>query len=100
MEALKGPRVQQAGRRTKQMASAVQFERAQTSAGTAADEQLCTIEEIAELLNVPVSWVYGRTRSRTVDRLPGFRLGKYWRFRKSDVLAWLETQCVGVRRHA
>lgn len=53
---------------------------------------LLTVEEVAELLHVPLSWVYERTRKRGVDRIPGFRLGKYWRFREADVLAWLERQ--------
>ena len=56
---------------------------------------LLTVKEVAELLQVPVSWVYERTRKRSLDRIPGFRLGKYWRFRESDVLAWLERQRSG-----
>ncbi len=52
--------------------------------------RLLTIKQVAEFLQVPRSWVYGRTRARDHDRLPGMRLGKYWRFRESDVLAWLE----------
>jgi len=55
-------------------------------------ERLLTVEDIAELLRVPVSWIYERTRQRSSNRLPGFRLGKYWRFRASDIQAWLETQ--------
>src|SRR5579864_1687059 len=43
----------------------------------------------------PFSWVYGKTRRRSFDRIPGFRLGKYWRFREADVLAWIERQRVG-----
>jgi excisionase family DNA binding protein len=53
---------------------------------------LLSVEEVAELLQVPVSWVYDRTRSRGVNRIPGFRLGKYWRFEEGEVLAWLERQ--------
>ncbi len=53
---------------------------------------LLTVEEVAELLKVPVSWVYERTRLRSANRIPGFRLGKYWRFRELDVQAWLERQ--------
>lgn len=56
---------------------------------------LLTVEEAAALLRVPVSWVYERTRRRTMDRLPGIRLGKYWRFRECDLLAWIERQRVG-----
>ena len=62
--------------------------------------QLLTVEEVAELLKVPVSWVYERTRTRASDRIPGFRLGKYWRFRESDVLAWIERQRVEGRANA
>jgi predicted DNA-binding transcriptional regulator AlpA len=38
---------------------------------------LLTVEEVAALLQVPRSWVYDRTRKRGVERIPGFRLGKY-----------------------
>jgi excisionase family DNA binding protein len=50
---------------------------------------LLTVKDVAEMLRVPVSWVYDRTRKRSLDRLPGIRLGKYWRFRHDDVVAWL-----------
>jgi len=61
---------------------------------------LLTVEEVAEMLRVPVSWVYERTRKRGVCRIPGFRLGKYWRFREADVLAWIDKQRVGGRADA
>jgi excisionase family DNA binding protein len=51
--------------------------------------RLLTIHEVAELLQVPVSWVYQHTRRRCTDRIPAFRLGKYWRFTERDVIAWL-----------
>jgi excisionase family DNA binding protein len=57
--------------------------------------ELMTVQQVAELLQVPVSWVYGHTRQRFVDRLPGYRLGKYWRFDKEEVLAWLAQQREG-----
>jgi excisionase family DNA binding protein len=53
---------------------------------------LLTIKEVAELLRVPVSWVYGRTRNRGLGRMPGYRLGKYWRFSEAEVLAWVKSQ--------
>jgi excisionase family DNA binding protein len=56
------------------------------------DGRLLTVEQVADLLQVPPSWVYGRTRSRAADRIPGFRLGKYWHFREADVQNWLEAQ--------
>jgi excisionase family DNA binding protein len=45
--------------------------------------------EIAQLLHVPISWVYERTRRRGVERMPHFKLGKYLRFSKEEVLEWL-----------
>ena len=56
---------------------------------------LLTVEEVATLLRVPLSWVYDRTRKRGAERIPGFRLGKYWRFREADVLGWIERQRAG-----
>jgi excisionase family DNA binding protein len=53
---------------------------------------LLTVHQVAEMLQVPVSWVYGRMRKRYLQRLPGYRLGKYWRFRRNEVLAWVESQ--------
>ncbi len=55
-------------------------------------DRLLTVREVAELLKVPTSWVYGHTRRRTPDRLPHLRLGKYLRFRESDLLDWLNHQ--------
>jgi excisionase family DNA binding protein len=54
--------------------------------------RLLTVEEVASLLHVPVSWVYGRMRKRSLERLPGYRLGKYWRFRENEIHAWVEDQ--------
>jgi excisionase family DNA binding protein len=56
------------------------------------DNRLLTVREVAELLRVPVSWVYGRTRKRSLERLPGYRLGKYWRFREEEIHTWLRRQ--------
>ena len=54
--------------------------------------ELMTVQQVAELLQVPVSWVYGRLRKRSLEKLPGYRLGKYWRFDKEEVIAWLAQQ--------
>ena len=56
--------------------------------GEKRDERLfLTVHEVAELLQVPVSWVYGRLRKRSTEQLPGYRVGKYWRFRQEEILA-------------
>jgi excisionase family DNA binding protein len=53
------------------------------------EDTLLTVHEVAQILKVPPTWVYQHTRERSKDRIPGFRLGKYWRFAEGDVLAWL-----------
>jgi excisionase family DNA binding protein len=57
---------------------------------------LLTPEEVAERLAVSVAWVRNQTRSRAYirekDPLPCVRLGKFVRFRWSDIEQWLERQ--------
>jgi excisionase family DNA binding protein len=48
---------------------------------------LLTANEVATLLTVPVSWVRESTRSGAI---PCIHLGRYRRYRETDVLAWLE----------
>ena len=53
-------------------------------------DDLVTVSQIADFLQVPSSWVYGRTRSRGSERIPHFKLGKYLRFSKSEVIDWIQ----------
>ena len=53
-------------------------------------DELLTVEEIAAFLRVPKSWVYERTRRRGIERLPHVKLGKYLRFRLSEVAVYVE----------
>lgn len=55
-------------------------------------EPLLTTEELAEALKVPVTWVYTQSRQRGPGSIPCFRLGRYNRFRLSEVLDWLESR--------
>ena len=50
---------------------------------------LMTVEEVAKYLRVPVSWVYGRTRSRGI---PMVRVGKHIRISRRALITWLATQ--------
>ena len=50
---------------------------------------LMTVEQIAGVLNVPISWVYGRTRRRGKERIPHIKLGKYLRFELTAVRNWI-----------
>lgn len=53
-------------------------------------EKLLTPAELAEMLQVPDSWVYERTRKRGPNSIPMIRVGKYCRFKFADVLKWLQ----------
>lgn len=55
-------------------------------------DRLHTDVEAAKLLNVPRSWVGEAARS---GRLPHVMLGRYRRFDRADLLAWLEEQKTG-----
>lgn len=49
-------------------------------------ERLLDAAEVAEMLAVPVSWVREATRS---GAMPCVRLGRYVRFERDEVEAWL-----------
>lgn len=65
---------------------------ARAATGDEDSSHLLTIQQVATILHVPVSWVYARTRKRSTQQLPGIRLGKYWRFREEDIHRWIESQ--------
>ncbi len=54
------------------------------------DGELLTVKEVASLLKVPISWVYERCRAGAPNPLPHLKLGKYLRFSKADLLAYME----------
>jgi excisionase family DNA binding protein len=51
------------------------------------NDRLLTADEVAELLSVPVSWVRESTQSGAI---PVVELGRDRRYRRDEVLAWLE----------
>jgi excisionase family DNA binding protein len=53
-----------------------------------ATESLMTVEQVADYLNVPVKTVYRWRLTGTGPR--GARVGRYVRYRKADVEAWVE----------
>ena len=63
-------------------------------------DRLLTVEQLAERLNLSATWIYAHMRKRSGDPIPGFRLGKYWRFREAEVLQWLERHKTGARTNA
>ncbi|PIQ81571.1 MAG: hypothetical protein COV76_08360 [Candidatus Omnitrophica bacterium CG11_big_fil_rev_8_21_14_0_20_64_10] len=52
-------------------------------------EKLVDVREMSRILNVPVSWLYERTRLGTI---PCIRIGKYVRFEPLEVLAFFRKQ--------
>jgi excisionase family DNA binding protein len=56
------------------------------------NQNLLSVDELAEFLNVPKSWIYSRTRESGPDSMPRIKVGKYCRFVLKDVLAWLKSQ--------
>ena len=62
-------------------------------------ERLLTAGEVAELLSVPETWV--RAETRKPNGLPHLTLGRYRRYERDAVLAWLEGQRAGQwRKHS
>lgn len=53
------------------------------------DPEFLTIREVAELLRIGEKTAY--TLAQTGE-LPGFKAGGQWRFRRSDINAWIESQ--------
>lgn len=68
--------------------------------------KILTVEEVANLLQIPRSSVYEKTRARrgAVPPLPCRRVGKYLRFFEAEVLEWLvalpQTKLVRRKRKA
>ena len=52
-----------------------------------------TPEAVAEMLAMPLSWVYEKSRTRQRDPLPVLRLGRYIRFEKTAVIEWALAHC-------
>ncbi|HNQ01258.1 MAG TPA: helix-turn-helix domain-containing protein [Syntrophales bacterium] len=55
------------------------------------------IEELAEKLGVPKTWLYERTRTADRTGFPVVKVGKYVRFQYSAVLEYLKTNGQGNR---
>lgn len=65
-----------------------------------ATDRLLEAAEVAGLLGVPVRWVREHTRTGAI---PHVQLGRYVRYDRGDVLAWVESLKTGggpsFRRH-
>ena len=59
------------------------------------NENFLSVNQLAEKLNVPVSWVYSRTREIGPGTMPRVNVGKYRRFELEKVLDWLKKKNEG-----
>ena len=55
------------------------------------EQKLVTVKELSALLNVPVSWIYERTRQGQAA-IPFVRLGAYVRFDADEVINFFKSQ--------
>ena len=51
------------------------------------DDKLLTAGEVADLIRVTRAWVYAETRRNAI---PHLRLGRYVRYRRSAIEAWMK----------
>ena len=56
------------------------------------DMNLLTVDELAEQLRVPRSWVYSKSRLTDPNSIPRIKVGKYLRFDLGAVMDWLQRQ--------
>jgi excisionase family DNA binding protein len=68
--------------------------------------KILTVQQVADLLQIPKSSVYEKTRVRrgAAPPLPCRRVGKYLRFFEAEVMGWLtalpQNRLVSWKRHA
>jgi excisionase family DNA binding protein len=53
---------------------------------------ILTVAEVAHFLRVPKSTVYKLAR---LGQIPASKIGKHWRFLRSDLQHWMETRANG-----
>jgi excisionase family DNA binding protein len=49
-------------------------------------DKFWTAEEVAQYLRLPQSTVYKLAQDKV---LPGFKVGKHWRFRRESIMEWI-----------
>jgi excisionase family DNA binding protein len=58
-----------------------------------------TVQQLAELLNLKVSWIYDRTRCTGSELIPHVRFGRQIRFHieSEDFQSWINAHAISVR---
>lgn len=52
-------------------------------------DEILTLKEVAQYLKLTEKTAY---RLAAEGKLPGFKVGGSWRFKKDDILEWIEQQ--------
>ena len=50
-------------------------------------DEFWTAEEVSNHLRIPQSTIYKLAQDKV---LPGFKVGKHWRFRRETILGWVK----------
>ena len=53
------------------------------------DQEMMTVKEVAEYLKIAEKTAY---RFAVEGKIPGFRVGAAWRFRKTEIDRWISEQ--------
>ena len=67
---------------------------------SANDDELLTVHDAARFLKVSASWVYEHARPDAEHRLPVVKLGKYLRFDRRDLQAYIDAKRAESRRQS
>ena len=55
-------------------------------------QDLLTVPELAAVLKVKNSWIYGESRKTGKGAIPRLKIGKYLRFSLEEVMGWIREQ--------
>lgn len=58
------------------------------------NDQILTLKEVAEYLRLAEKTAY---RLAAEGKLPGFKVGGSWRFKKEDIESWITEQKASIR---
>lgn len=61
------------------------------------NDEILTIREVAELLKINEKTAY---KLAAEGKLPGFRVGGAWQFKRSTINAWIDAQSEPVARRS
>ena len=52
-------------------------------------DEFWTAEEVSTYLRIPQSTIYKLAQEKI---LPGFKVGKHWRFRRESIMEWIKSR--------